>query len=138
MKVGCMNRGCYSPTAVRRAWLCQPCSRSSVVHMDTHCHLEQRHALLQGAAQLCSWGGPQCFCGSYLSLPNPTQGKKRFPTFWTIRLSDFPQAFIEMAAYVCMHAWCSLILHTASQLSCFRRTFHTVKSGKRSEMLVLF
>lgn len=68
----------------------------------------------------------------------PPGGKKRFPTFWTIWLGDFPQAFIEMAAYVCMHACCSLILHTASQLSCFRRTFHSVRSGKWSEMLALF
>lgn len=30
-----------------------------------------------------------------------------------------------MAAYVCVHAWCSLILHKASLLSCFRRTFYT-------------
>lgn len=63
-------------------------------------------------------------------LPESTRHGKTFPTFWTIRLSVFSQAFTEMAAYVCVHAWRSLILHTASQLSCFRRTFHTVKSGK--------
>lgn len=28
---------------------------SSVAHTDTHCHLEQWHFLLQGAAQSCSW-----------------------------------------------------------------------------------
>lgn len=47
---GVLTRGCYSPTAVGRAWLCQPCSLTSAVHMDTHGHLEQRHFLLQGAA----------------------------------------------------------------------------------------
>lgn len=38
---------------------CQPCSRSCVFHINTHSHLEQRHVLLQGAAQWCSWEGLQ-------------------------------------------------------------------------------
>lgn len=65
-------------------------------------------------------------------LPESAQLRK---AFWTIPLSDFSQAFTEMAAYVCVHACCSLILHEAGQL---RRTFYTAQSGKRSETLIPF
>lgn len=39
-----------------------------------------------------------------------------------------------MAAHVCVHVCCSLILHKARQLSCFRRTFHTDHRGKGNEV----
>lgn len=65
-------------------------------------------------------------------LPESAQLRK---AFWTIQLSDFSQAFTEMAAYACVHACCSLILHKAGQL---RRTFYTAQSGKRSEILMPF
>lgn len=59
-------------------------------------------------------------------LPESAQLRR---AFWAVLLSDFLR-HIEMAAYVCVHARCSLILHEASELSCFRRTFYTVQSGK--------
>lgn len=63
-------------------------------------------------------GGPQCLLGL----------SRRYPAFWAISAECFSRAFIEMAAHVCVHACCSLILHKARQLSCFRRTFHTDRS----------
>lgn len=61
----------------------------------------------------------------------------RYPAFWAISAECFSRALIEMAAHVCVHACCSLILHKACQLSCFRSTFHTVQSGKGSEINTL-
>lgn len=82
---------------------------SSVAHTDTHCHLEQWHFLLQGAAQSCSWEGLQCrpeLC------PAPA---------WDFQRSEgFSQAFLEMAASVCVHACSSSVLHEAKSAQLLR------------------
>lgn len=54
-------------------------------------------------------------CSASVSCQSLSDSGIGFPAFWAIRLSDFSQAFIEMAAYVCVHACCSLILHKASR-----------------------
>lgn len=50
----------------------------------------------------------------------PPWPRSRSPAFWAISAECFSPAFIEMAAHVCMHARCSLILHKALAAQLFR------------------